>query len=102
MERNEKSKMLKQVSRVCTDTIVYAAPRYSVPAAELLPAGMVREREMSPYTDVQTALTSQTRTWCQGAVKKLVNIKPDDVIYIFNFSHASTLSWDCILQMLSK
>lgn len=64
-----KTKMLKQVSGVCTDTNFHAAPRYRVPAAELLPAGTVQEREMPPYTDIQTALTSQTRTLSQEAVK---------------------------------
>lgn len=69
MERNEKSKMLKQVPGVCTHTNFYAAPRYSVPAVEVLPAGTVQEREIPPYMDVQTASTPQTRTLCQGAVK---------------------------------
>lgn len=61
--------MLKHVSGACIDTNFYAAPRYSVPPIEQLTAGMVQERKMLPYMAVQTALTSQTRTLCQGAVK---------------------------------
>jgi len=51
--------MLKQVSEVCVNISLFAAPSYQVPTTELLPTGTVKEREMPPDTDVTDTLSSQ-------------------------------------------
>lgn len=74
--------MLKQVSEICVDINIYAAPSYQFPTVEPLPTGTVQQREMSPYMDVTDTLNFQNHNIVSGSCKK-VNIRPDNVFYTF-------------------